>query len=181
MAEGQPYPTDALPPLLRDAVLEAQAFVQSPAALVACSALSALSLAAQGLANVRRDHQLVGPVSLYLLAVAESGERKTTCDRILGAPLRAWERDRAAACAPVLAAREAAIASTEAKRTGLLEAIKRKRVFKKFQFRGVDLDKLVRDAPVAPARVQADERASERPRAGSRGGPARGECACAWA
>ena len=39
-------------------------------ALVACSALSALSLAAQGLANVRRDHQLVGPVSLYLLAVA---------------------------------------------------------------------------------------------------------------
>ncbi len=127
LAEGQPYPTDALPPLLRDAVLEAQAFVQSPAALVACSALSALSLAAQGLANVRRDHQLVGPVSLYLLAVAESGERKTTCDRIFGAPLRAWERDRAAACAPVLAAREAAIASTEAKRTGLLEAIKRKR------------------------------------------------------
>lgn len=127
LAEGQPYPTDALPPLLRDAILEAQAFVQSPVALVACSALSALSVAAQGLANVRRDHQLVGPVSLYLLAVAESGERKTTCDRIFGAPLRAWERDRAVACAPAIAAREAAVASAEAKRAGLLEAIKRKR------------------------------------------------------
>ncbi len=127
LIDGQPYPTDALPPLLRDAIEEAQAFVQSPAALVACSALSALSLAAQGLANVRRDHQLVGPVSLYLLAVAESGERKTTCDRIFGAALRGWERDRAAACAPGVAAHEAAVASAEAKRAGLLEAIKRKR------------------------------------------------------
>jgi hypothetical protein len=81
-------------------VVEAQSFVQSPVALVACSALSALSVAAQGLTNVRRDHQLVGPVSLYILAVAESGERKSTCDRIFSASLRAWERDQAAACAP---------------------------------------------------------------------------------
>jgi len=125
--DSLPYPTDALPPLLRDAVLEAQAFVQAPVALVACSALSALSVAAQGLANVRRDHQLVGPVSLYLLAVAESGERKTTCDRIFGAALRDWERDRARACAPDIAAHEATLATSEAKRAGLLEAIKRKR------------------------------------------------------
>ena len=86
--ESQPYPVSALPPLLQDAVVEAQSFVQSPGALVACSALSALSPAAQGLANVRRDHQLVGPVSLYILAVAESGERKSTCDRIFGTALR---------------------------------------------------------------------------------------------
>jgi putative DNA primase/helicase len=127
LIDGQPYPTDVLPLLLRNAVLEAQAFVQAPAALVACSALSALSLAAQGLANVRRDSQLVGPASFYLLAVAESGERKTTCDRIFGAALRDWERDRAAACRPGVAAHEAAVASAEAKRAGLLEAIKRKR------------------------------------------------------
>ena len=86
--ESQPYPVSALPPLLHDAVVEAQSFVQSPGDLVACSALSALSPAAQGLANVRRDHQLVGPVSLYILAVAESGERKSTCDRIFGTALR---------------------------------------------------------------------------------------------
>jgi len=89
-----PYPVDALPILLRDAVLEAQSFVQAPVALVACSALVALSLAGQGLVNVRRDHQLVGPVSLYVLAVADSGERSTTCDTIFGAALREWERDR---------------------------------------------------------------------------------------
>lgn len=125
--ESQPYPVGALPPLLRYAVVEAQSFVQSPAALVACSALSALSLAGQGLTNVRRDHQLVGPVSIYILAVAESGERKSTCDRIFGAALRDWERDQANACAPDIAAHETAVATAEAKRAGLLEAIKRKR------------------------------------------------------
>lgn len=122
-----PYPVDALPPLLREAVLETQAFVQAPAALVACSALSTLSVAAQGLVNVRRDAQLVGPVSLYVLAVAESGERKTTCDRILGTALREWERDRSRAAAPEQAAHASATAVLQAKRDGLLEAIRRKR------------------------------------------------------
>ena len=125
--ESRPYPVDVLPPLLRDAVIEAQAFVQSPAALVACSALSALSIAVQGIVNVRRDPQLAGPVSLYLLSVAESGERKTTCDRIFGAALRDWERDRALACATELAEYETAAASYDAKKAGLLESIKRKR------------------------------------------------------
>ena len=34
---------------------------------------------------------MVGPVSLYLLAVADSGERKTTCDGIFSPALRKWE------------------------------------------------------------------------------------------
>ena len=76
--EGEPYPDDALPGILGDAVRQAQAFVQAPMALVACSALAALSVAVQGLVDVRRDHHLVGPVSLYLLALADSGERKDT-------------------------------------------------------------------------------------------------------
>ena len=38
--EALAYPVEALPRLLRDAVTEAQAFVQAPMALVACSALS---------------------------------------------------------------------------------------------------------------------------------------------
>jgi len=121
------YPLDALPPLLREAVLEAQAFVQAPTALVAASALAALSVAAQGLIDVRRDRQLVGPVSLYMLAVAESGERKTTCDRIFSAPLRDWERDRVRDAAGEQTAFDSASAVYEAKRTGLLEAIRRKR------------------------------------------------------
>lgn len=63
-------------------------------ALVACSALSTLSVPGQGLVDFRRDRHLVGPVSLYLLALADSGERKTTCDAIFGAALRHSESDR---------------------------------------------------------------------------------------
>ena len=58
--EAKPYPDDALPGILGDAVRQAQTFVQAPMALVACSALSTLSVAVQGLVNVRRDHHLAG-------------------------------------------------------------------------------------------------------------------------
>jgi len=82
--------------------------------------------AAQGVANVRRDHQLIGPISLYLLALADSGERKTTCDAIFGPGLRDWQRaapgnggrDRNARAAGVV---------PEAKNAGIPEAIKHKR------------------------------------------------------
>lgn len=155
-----PYPADALPPLLRDAVREAQAFVQAPVALVACSALATLSVAAQGLVNVRRDHQLVGPVSLYLLAVADSGERKTTCDTIFSPALRDWESGRLMAMAPDLAAREAALAAFEAKKAGILDAIKHKR--RRAQDTAKEegeLDALAREAPppvVVPRLLYAD-------------------------
>lgn len=118
------YPVDALPPLLRDAVREVHAFVQAPQALVAASALAALSVAAQGLVNVRRDAQLVGPVSVYLLSVADSGERKSTCDAIFSRPLRDWELERRDAMASEVAAAEAATAAFEAKKAGLLDGIK---------------------------------------------------------
>jgi putative DNA primase/helicase len=52
---------------------QAQAVVQAPMALVACPALSTLSVAARALVNVRRGHQLVGPIFVFLLAVADSG------------------------------------------------------------------------------------------------------------
>jgi len=149
--ESLPYPVEALPPLLRDAVTEAQAFVQAPMALVACSALSALSLAAQGLANVRRDHQLVGPISLYLLAVADSGERKTTCDAIFCPALRDWETGRRQEMSPKIAKLEAATAVFEAKKAGILEAIKHKR--RRAQDTAGEereLEALVGHAPVPP-------------------------------
>ncbi len=158
--DAQPYPVDALPTMLRDAVTEAQGFVQAPMALVACSALAALSLAAQGLANVRRDHQLVGPISLYLMAVADSGERKTTCDAIFGQALRDWETGRILGMAPAIAQREAAIAAYEAKKAGLLEAIKqRRRRAQDTTVQESELEDLVRQALaplVVPRLIYAD-------------------------
>jgi putative DNA primase/helicase len=155
-----PYPVDALPPLFRDAVREAQAFVQAPTALVACSALAVLSVAAQGLVNVRRDRQLVGPVSLYLLAIADSGERKTTCDGIFSPSLRTWESGQLAHMASELASEEAALAAFEAKKAGILDAIKTKRRRSQDTTKEEgELDALAREAPqpiVVPRLLYAD-------------------------
>lgn len=120
-----PYPVDALPGLIRDAVQEVQTFTQAPAALVACSALAVLSAAAQGLANVRRDAQLCGPVSINTLVVADSGERKTSCDEFFSRVLREWERDAAEAMALDVARAASEHSAFNAKRGGVEDAIKR--------------------------------------------------------
>src|SRR4029453_7821275 len=75
-----PYPVDALPMAIRRAVEEVQACVQAPVEMVASSALATASLAAQALADVRRNRTLIGPIGLYFLTVAESGGRKGTGD-----------------------------------------------------------------------------------------------------
>ncbi|MDA3876378.1 MAG: DUF3987 domain-containing protein, partial [Halothiobacillus sp.] len=86
-----PFPVHSLPPLLRDAVIEVQKNSQAPSALVVASALSAISLACQGAVNVLRPGDLLSPTSLYLLTIAESGERKTSVDAYFTKPIRDFE------------------------------------------------------------------------------------------
>lgn len=91
---GEAYPIHALGPL-KAAVEAVQATTQAPAAIAAQSALSVASLAVQAHADVET---LAGyaPVSLFCLTVAQSGERKSRCDKLVMAGLREIERDRAA-------------------------------------------------------------------------------------
>lgn len=122
--EAKPYPFDALPNGIRAAVQEVRDFVQAPDALVACSALSVLSLAAQGLADVRRAERLSGPISLYFMAVGDSGERKSACDGFFTKVLHEWERQQAEAAKPDLAKHRAAFGTWTAKIDGVLAGIK---------------------------------------------------------
>ena len=87
------YPVAALGPL-REAVEAVQGDVQAPVAIPAQSALAVASLAVQGFADVET---LGGPrpVSLYALTVAQSGERKSSCDAPFMAALRDHEREQA--------------------------------------------------------------------------------------
>lgn len=92
--QGAAYPVEALGPLR--AVVEAvQGQTLAPIAIAAQSALSVTALAVQAFADVET---LGGtrPVSLYALTIAKSGERKSSCDEPLMAPLRAFERRQAA-------------------------------------------------------------------------------------
>ena len=120
----EPYPTDALPERIREAVEEVQAFVQAPVSLVASCALSAVSLAVQAQADVKRAEKLTGPVSLNLLAIADSGERKTTCDGFFTAAMAEHEQEQADQLKPLIARHKADLDAWAAKRNGLLDKIR---------------------------------------------------------
>jgi hypothetical protein len=78
---AEPYPVDKMGPLAEatKAIIEV---TQAPAGICANAVLAVTALATQALADVclpgtSRPH----PISLYLLSIAESGERKTSADR----------------------------------------------------------------------------------------------------
>lgn len=76
------YPTDALGQILGEAARAIVAMVQCPSELAAQSVLAAASLAAQGHADVMHPMGKAIPISLMLVTVAESGERKSTADAL---------------------------------------------------------------------------------------------------
>ena len=77
---AEPYPLDALGPILGEAARAIARKVQAPAAIAAQSVLAAASLAAQAHADVRMPYGQRRPLSLYLVSSAFSGDRKTTTD-----------------------------------------------------------------------------------------------------
>jgi len=89
-SEDNPYPIDAMPSSLKNAITQYQVYGQQPLPLVACSALANVSLACQGLANVARDKYLISPVSLYFLTIASSGERKSAVDSAFSCATQSW-------------------------------------------------------------------------------------------
>lgn len=120
----EPYPIDALPYTIRAAVEEVAGFVKAPSPMVASSALAALSLAIQAHADARRAEKLTGPVGLFLLTIADSGERKSTCDGFFTKPIRDYEEAQAEAAKPLLKDHNAALEAWDAKRGGIKEKIR---------------------------------------------------------
>ncbi len=78
----QPFPMDALPAVLSDYGRVIHRCTQAPDAIVGNSLLAAASLAVQPYANVVLPYGASVPASLYLVTVAESGERKSAVDRL---------------------------------------------------------------------------------------------------
>ena len=122
--EAQVYPLDALPDAMRCAVQEVAGFVKAPIPLIASSALAALSLAIQAHVDVQRADKLHGPCGLFLLAIAESGERKTTCDGFFTKAIHDHEAATLEAAKPEILAHKSKHAAWTAQRAGLVEKIK---------------------------------------------------------
>jgi len=85
------YPSLSQFPLLDAAINEAQANIQAPRGLIQNAALTAISAVLQGHVDVRKPNGQVGPTSLMLLAIADSGERKSTVENVFLKPIRAFQ------------------------------------------------------------------------------------------
>lgn len=147
----EPYPIDALPKTIREAVEEVAGFVKAPLPMVASSALAALSLATQAHVDAKRAERLQGPVGLFLLTIADSGERKSTCDGFFTSAIRQYQEEQAEAMKPAIKEYQAAIAAWEAERDGILSAIKGAgKSGKPTDKLRADLAEIQRDKPEAP-------------------------------
>lgn len=83
MSAAPAFPIEYLPPAMREAVEALEEHVQAPRSLCAHSVLSAAMLVCQGLADVKVDGLPAPvPLSLFLMAIAVSGERKSACDTL---------------------------------------------------------------------------------------------------
>lgn len=88
------YPVQALGPILGEAACALAYHVQAPLGLAAQSVLAAAALVAQGYIDVERGRIGRGPVSLFCLSVAESGDRKSSVDKLALKPIRDFEAAR---------------------------------------------------------------------------------------
>lgn len=88
----KPYPLDSLGPILAPAAKSLRRVMQAPDAVCGASVLAAASLATQGLADVAIDGRTL-PLSIWMLTVAESGERKSAVDAEAMRPARAYEKE----------------------------------------------------------------------------------------
>ncbi len=122
--DASEYPIESLPPAVRCAVLEVAGFVKAPLPLIAGAALASLSLAIQAHVDVQRADRLTGPCGLFLLAIADSGERKTTCDGFFTSAIRDYEAAEQEAAKPLMVAYMSAHEAWEAQRSGVKEKIK---------------------------------------------------------
>lgn len=90
-----PYPLEAFPVIIRDALIELQHHIQAPLPLIGLSMLSGMAATVQGGCRVVLPIGSITHCSLYTLVLADSGERKSTVDKLVCLPL--LEHDEALA------------------------------------------------------------------------------------
>ncbi|WP_245540887.1 DUF3987 domain-containing protein [Octadecabacter antarcticus] len=92
LSQAQPIPWLALGPLA-EPVRAISTLTQAPDAIAMQSLLAVVSTATQGLADAEALHGAV-PISLFLITVAQSGERKSACDGLATAAIKEVDQER---------------------------------------------------------------------------------------
>ncbi len=123
---AEPYPLDALGPVLADACASLRRVIQAPDAVCGASLLAAASLAVQGLADVTLDGRTY-PLSLWLLTVAESGERKSAVDAEAMRAAREVEKELHRAYVEAESMHEAEVEAWEARRDAARSEVRKRK------------------------------------------------------
>jgi putative DNA primase/helicase len=124
LIDSSNYPVYAFPVIARDAALEIHKNMGSPIPLIMTSLLGTMSLAFQDKVDVRRMNGLVSPCSLFVISIAESGERKTATDKPLIKPFRDFEERQAVAMKPEFNKYRAEKSAWEEEKKGIQLAIR---------------------------------------------------------
>lgn len=119
------YPLNAFLVVAREAGYEIFRNVQAPEALIGMSLINAISMACQGLIDVKLPTGVVRPVSQNLLIIAESGERKSTVSSLLFAPFRDADTKALATHKERKETYQVELGAWEAKLKGLRSAVAR--------------------------------------------------------
>lgn len=140
----EPYPVAELGPILQPAAESLRRVIQAPDAVCGASVLAAASLAAQALADIEIDGRTI-PLSLWMLTVAESGERKSAVDAEAMRAARDYEKELAKGYELDLRTHAADVAEWEARC-----ADARKQAGKRHGVGLADALKAIGPAPLAP-------------------------------
>lgn len=120
---GEPYPVHALGPL-RETAEAIHDMTQAPLAIGAQSVLGVAALAVQGLVDAETLHGRA-PASVFLLTIAESGERKSSCDKLAMVPVREFVKELAEASRKEETRHENELAVWDAKQKEILSSSKK--------------------------------------------------------
>jgi putative DNA primase/helicase len=147
----EPYPIGELPLSIRAAIDEVQGFTKAPTAMIATSAIAALSLSIQAHVDIERAQGLHGPVSLYLMTIADSGERKSTVDGFFTTAIREYEATQAEKAKPLISDYTANLLAWESKCNGIKDKIRTlTKENKPTAIIETDLRNLIHDKPELP-------------------------------
>ncbi|SOC56486.1 Protein of unknown function [Chromohalobacter canadensis] len=120
------FPIEALGPVLGEAAERLAYHVQTPPGMAGQSVLAAAALAVQGQVDVARGSIGRGPVSLFCMTVAGSGERKSSLDGLALAPIRDLEAEKRKDHPEAIASYKAAREAWEMRRESVVNASKPK-------------------------------------------------------
>lgn len=89
------FPVEALPANIKNYIAAVSDSLQTTPDMAATCSLSALALCTQGKLLVQPKSDWKEPLNLYVVNIAEPGERKSAVHKAIFQPIRQWEKEQA--------------------------------------------------------------------------------------